>query len=383
MMRTMQRTRKPSILFTRLAASLVTVAAVAVTTTACSGGVSGSDDTGEEVESTGEYKETKGGELHVYTWADYMPNDVIQAYEDATETKLTVDYFESNEDLEAKLQSTGGSGYDIIMPSDYMIKQLIDENLLLKYDTSSLPNAGNIKEEFSNPYYDPELEYSAPYIPGFTGYVYDSTVVPESEAPASWKDFFTPAEAFGQTSILDDQVEITNSSLRAVGADQCSTDANAYQKASELLSQYKSRVGVVSSDGVGDRLAAGEQKIGMAWSNDAFKALTANPDLKFVFPTDGTTQYVDNLAIPKGAENVDQAKTFINYMLDPENKVAVDESNGVQSVLTGGDELLPESMRELNLVVPSEDEIATLRMEEQCSNDVNDMYTKLFEDFRH
>ena len=368
----------------KLTVAALTTAVMLVGTAACSGGVSGSAD-GETstASASGAYKEAKGGDLHVYTWADYMPNEVIKAYEKATGTKLTVDYFESNESLEAKLQASNGAGYDIVMPSDYMVKQLDIDNLLLHYNTKSLPNAKNIKTEYSSPYYDPKLEYSAPYIPGFTGFLYDSTVVSGNDVPKTWNDYFHPAAAFGKTSILDDQVEITNSSLRAVGADQCSTDPSAYQKASELLSQYKSRVGVVSSDGTPDRLASGEQKIGMAWSTEAYQAMVDNPKLKFVFPTDGTTQYVDNIAIPKGAENVDQAKTFINFMLDPKNKTLVEKANGASSVLKGGDALLPAEMKKQNAVVPSEAEIKTLRMEKQCSNKINNYYSKLYEDFRH
>ncbi|WP_314688646.1 spermidine/putrescine ABC transporter substrate-binding protein [uncultured Bifidobacterium sp.] len=365
----------------RKAASLALAASMVLAVGACSGGVSDSTVSGSAA-ATGAYKAATGGELHVYTWAGYMPKSVIKAYEKDTGTKLTVDTFDSNEALEAKMKSTGGTGYDVLMPSDYMVKQMISEGLLLKFDTSSLPNAKNIKSEFTSPYYDKKLQYSAPYLAGYTGIVYDSSSISAADAPTSWKKFFSMASSAGKAQVLDDQIEITNAALRATGSEQCSTNPEDYQKASTLLTAFKNKVGVLSSEGVADRLASGEEKYGMAWSYDAYQAIVSKPSLKFVYPTDGTSKYVDNMAISVGAKNVAQAKTFINWMLNPKNQLPVNVSGGAGSVLKGGDDLLPASMKKSNTIVPSSAELKTLRMEQSCSNKINDYYTQLFEDFR-
>ncbi|MBT1171655.1 spermidine/putrescine ABC transporter substrate-binding protein [Bifidobacterium sp. SO4] len=349
---------------------------------ACSGGVS-DVASGPVVSAVGPYHAATGGELHVYTWAGYMPDSVIKAFEKDTGISLTVDTFDSNEALEAKLQSTGGEGYDIVMPSDYMVEQLIHEKLLMKFDVSTLPNAKNIKSEFRDPYYDAKMEYSAPYIVSYTGIVYDAKAIPAADAPTSWSDFFHPKALWGKTQLLGDQIEVVNAALRAVGSDQCATDPQDYQDAANLLEQYKSKLGVMSSEGVADRLASGEQKVGMAWSYDAYQAMASNPDLKFVFPSDGANKFVDNVAISRGAKNVDQAKTFINWMLDPSNKTAVEQNAGAGSVLKGGDELLPAAMRKFNVVVPSAEEEKHAILEKRCSNKLNDNYTMMFEDFRN
>ncbi|MFT9232534.1 MAG: extracellular solute-binding protein, partial [Bifidobacterium sp.] len=175
--------------------------------------------------------------------------------------------------------------------------------------------------------------------------------------------------------------EIVNAALRAVGAEQCSTRNTDYQKADTLLASFKSKVGVMSSDGVADRLASGEEKLGMSWSFDAYQAMESNANLRFVYPTDGTSMYVDTAAIVRGSQHVGQALTFLNYMLNVKNKQAVEESGGSGSVLTGGDALLPEAMRKINAVVPTDAESKTLVLEQQCSNTVNDYYTKLYENF--
>ncbi|MCI1674574.1 MAG: spermidine/putrescine ABC transporter substrate-binding protein [Bifidobacterium tibiigranuli] len=357
-------------------------ALVAVSTSACSGGISDVAVSGGDVSATGTYKAATSGELHIYTWAGYMPDGVIKKFEHDTGISLTVDTFDSNEALEAKLQSTGGEGYDIVMPSDYMVKQLIAEKLLMPFDASTLPNVGNIKEQFRKPYYDKTLRYSVPYEYGTTGIVYDASSIPDKDVPRSWKEFFHPAASLGKSQLLDDQVEVTNAALRAVGADQCSTNPDAYQRASEMLHTYKRSIGVMSSEGVADRLASGEQKVGMAWSYDAYQAMISNKNLRYLYPSDGTTEFVDNVAMPRGAKNIDQAKTFINYMLDPHHKAPVEQSVGAGSVLIGGDELLPQSMRDSNAIVPSASERANLRVEQQCSNTINDNYSMLFEDFR-
>lgn len=356
---------------------------MAISLAACSGGVS------DSVMPSGGAGDTaitwsqaaRGGELHIYTWADYVTPDVQKAYEKATGTKLTIDTYDSNEALEAKLQSSGGAGYDIVMPSDYMVKQLIADGLLQKIDIASLPNASMIKTELTHQYYDPHQEYSIPYIVGYTGFVYDSTVLSSAQAPTTWKQFFNPPAAAGKVQLLNDQVEIANAALRAVGAKQCSTRKTDYQKADTLLSSFKGKVGVMSSDGVADRLASGEEKLGMAWSFDAYQAIQSNPHLRFVYPKDGTSMYVDTATIVRGSKHVGQALTFLNYMLDAKNKQAVEETGGSGSVLKGGDDLLPEAMRKVNAVVPNDAEAKTLTLEQQCSNTVNDYYTELYEDF--
>ncbi|KFI53933.1 ABC transporter substrate-binding protein [Bifidobacterium biavatii] len=353
----------------------------AVSFAGCSGGVS-DVASGATVSAVGKYRAATGGELHVYTWAGYMPDDVVKAFEKDTGIALTVDTFDSNEALEAKLQSTGGEGYDIVMPSDYMVEQLIHEHLLVKFDVSTLPNAGNIKAEFRNPYYDKNMEYSIPYIVSYTGIVYDAKAIPASDAPTSWNDFFHPKASWGKTQLLGDQIEVVNAALRAVGSDQCATNPQDYQDAANLLEQYKGKLGVMSSEGVADRLASGEQKVGMAWSYDAYQAMSGNPNLRFVFPSDGANKFVDNVAISRGAKNIAQAKTFINWMLDPANKTAVERNAGAGSVLRGGDELLPASMRKLNVIVPSAEEEKHAILEKRCSNKLNDNYTMMFEDFR-
>ncbi|MFT8639533.1 ABC transporter substrate-binding protein [Bifidobacterium sp.] len=375
--------------FARLAKHAASFAAALISATmvislgACSGGISDSiaPSGGAADKAVTWSQAARGGTLHIYTWADYVTPEVQKAYEKATGTKLTIDTFDSNEALEAKLQSSGGAGYDIVMPSDYMVKQLITDGLLQKVDIASLPNAKNIKTSLRKPYYDPKDQYSIPYIIGYTGFVYDSTVLSSAQAPKTWKQFFNPPAAAGKVQILNDQVEIVNAALRAVGAEQCSTRNTDYQKADTLLASFKSKVGVMSSDGVADRLASGEEKLGMSWSFDAYQAMESNANLRFVYPTDGTSMYVDTAAIVRGSQHVGQALTFLNYMLNVKNKQAVEESGGSGSVLTGGDALLPEAMRKINAVVPTDAESKTLVLEQQCSNTVNDYYTKLYENF--
>lgn len=366
----------------RTVAAAVTVAGIALSCSACSGGVSDVAAAGNTTAGLGPYVEATGGELHIYTWAGYVPDDVVDAFEQSTGITVTVDTFDSNEALEAKLQSTGGTGYDIVMPSDYMVEQLAQEGLLMQFDATSLPNYKNIKEEFRKPYYDPQNLYSIPYIVSYTGIVYDSASIPAVDAPTSWADFFHPKASWGKLQVLNDQIETVNAALRATGSDQCPTDPQDYQNASDLLEGFKPSVGVLSSEGVADRLASGEQKVGMAWSYDAYQAISTNPNLRFVFPSDGANMFVDNAAISSGAQNIDQAKTFLNWMLEPTNKTAVEQSAGAGSVLIGGDDLLPDDMRSVNAIVPSDEERAHAIMEKHCSNKLNDNYTQMFEDFR-
>ena len=363
-----------------LLASLTTVGLVA-SLAACSGGVGATSDDDSDADVSQEYVEATSGEVHLYTWSDYFPDTLVTKFKDDTGIDLTIDYFDSNETLQGKLQATGGSGYDVVVPSDYMVAMLADEGLLLGYDASTLPNFGNIEESFLGPYYDEDNKYSVPYMYGTTGYVYDSSKISEADAPTSWKDFFNPPESAGQLQLLADQTDVINAALRSIGAEPCTSDPDELQAVQDLLVSFKSRVGVISSDNVVDRLSAGEEAMGMIWNGDAHRVKENLPTTVYVYPEEGITRFEDNLVIPKGAENVDQAKTFINWMLDPEHMAEAANYTGFNSGITGVADLLDDSMKNDPAIVPPED-YDKAEVVPTCSNDVVNMYTTIWETFK-
>jgi spermidine/putrescine transport system substrate-binding protein len=262
-----------------------------------------------------------------------------------------------------------------------MVKMLADEGLLLDFDATSLPNYDNIESSFRKPYYDKKNAYSVPYMYGTTGFAYDSSKIDAADAPKSWKDFFNPPASAGPIQLLADQTDVINAALRSIGAEPCTSDPAELQEVQDLLTKFKSKVGVISSDNIVDRLSAGEEAMGMIWNGDAHRVKENLSSMVYVYPEEGITRFEDNMVIPSGAKNVDQAKTFLNWMLEPEHMAEASNYTGFNSGITGVAELLSDSMKNDSAIVPPSD-YDKAEVVPTCSNDVVNKYTKIWESFK-
>lgn len=364
----------------RGATALALGAASALALTACGGGVTdGGGGGGSEAPESTEYVEATSGEVNLYTWSDYYPEELIKKFTEDTGIKLNVDYFDSNESLEAKLRASNGAGYDVVVPSDYMVQILANDGLLLEFDATSLPNGGNIKPEFLDVYFDEGRKFSTPYLYGTTSFMYDTEVI--TEDLTSWADYFNPPESAGKVGTMNDQSEVINSALRVTGGDFCTTDGAELQAAQDLLLDFKPRVGTINSDGILERLANGEQAMAMIWNGAGHRAALERPSLKWVYPEEGIALWQDNFTIPVGAKNVDQAKTFLNWMLDPENMAVAVNFQAYASGVAGTDELMNDELRNSPAISMPEDYKLALPVT-PCNNEEMTNYTKIFETFK-
>ncbi|MBC9953768.1 extracellular solute-binding protein [Leucobacter sp. cx-42] len=361
----------------RIAQTLAVTAVSALALTACGGGVS--DSGSSDGAASTEYTEATSGEVNLYTWSDYYPEELVKKFTADTGIKLNVDYFDSNESLEAKLRASDGAGYDVVVPSDYMVEILKNDGLLLEFDATSLPNGGNIDPAFMDVYFDQDRKFSTPYLYGTTSFAYDTDVIKEDLD--SWADYFNPPASAGKVGIMNDQSEVINSALRVTGGDFCTTDGPELQAAQDLLVGFKPRVGTINSDGIFERLANGEQSMAMIWNGAAHRAIQERPSIKFVYPTEGIALWQDNFAIPSGAKNVDQAKTFLNWMLDPENMAVAVNFQAYNSGVTGTEELMSEELRNSPAInLPEGYDLA--KPVQPCNNEEMTNYTKIFETFK-
>jgi len=257
-------------------------------------------------------------ELHVYNWSEYIDPEIYADFEQEFGVKVIEDTFSSNEDLLAKLQA-GATGYDIIVPSDYMVTIMRELELLAALNYDNIPNFDNIDEVFLDPPYDPSNQYCVPYQWGTTGLGYDTEVF--DEEPDSWAYLFDPALASqyaGKISMLNDPREAFGAALKYLGYSLNTTDEGELAEAKDLLLQQKQWVSTYDSDGFEDLLAAGETQLAHAWSGDIFAAAEEAEQIWYVIPEEGGVIWTDNLCIPKSASSQYTAEVFINYLLRPE-----------------------------------------------------------------
>lgn len=260
--------------------------------------------------------------LNFYNWSDYVAESTVPGFEKKFDVKVTQDFYSSNEELLAKLQA-GGTGYDVIVPSDYMVSIIIKSDVLTKLDKSKIPNRKNLDPDFVGLSYDPNNDYSMTYQWGTTGVLYNPEVV--KEAVTGW-DAMWLEKYNGKIGMLNDVRETFGASLKRLGYSLNSTDEAELDEAQAELEKQKPLLrGYFSSPEGGDLVVGGDLALAHVFSGDGFSAIAENDKLVYIIPDQGATRWTDNMAIPAGAPNPDLAHEFINYILDP--KVGAELSN--------------------------------------------------------
>ena len=262
-------------------------------------------------------------ELHVYNWSEYIDPQIYADFEEEFGVHVVEDTFASNEELLAKLQA-GAAGYDVIVPSDYMVEIMIEEGLLAKLNRDNISNIKNIDPKFANPPYDPGMVYCVPYQWGTTGIGYNADEF--DEAPDSWAYLFDPAvasEYAGQFTMLNDSRESIGAALKYLGYSLNSTDEAQLTEARDLLIQQKKWVYAYDSEQYEDLISADETLMAHGWSGDFFMAAVEDERIWYAIPQEGGVIWADNLCIPNTASSQYTAEVFINYLLRPEVGAAI------------------------------------------------------------
>ena len=360
----------------RYASAAALAAAAALLLSACGGSTTVDTPSAASTGAAGAFPTSGTGEVHIYNWTDYIDPDQLTAFTTETGIKVVLDTFDSNETALAKLQS-GATGYDVVFPSDYMVKQMIDLGLLEKIDAASFPNGSLIKPNMLSAYWDNGRSYSAPWMYGTTGIACNTTAEPGCANIKSWKDYFTAG--LPKMDSLKDQVEVVSAALRATGvaaADLCTTDKAKYQAAQDLLKGFKPAV--IDSDSGIERVIAGTSNVRHAWNGSTHRMKEKVPGVEYIYPSEGLNLWADNMVVPKGAPNLDNAKIFINWMMDPKNVAAESNFTGYDNGITGSDAFMNDSLKTDPAVVPPADAVALMTPTPACDQDARDLYTQVF-----
>jgi spermidine/putrescine transport system substrate-binding protein len=253
-------------------------------------------------------------ELNLFAWSEYIPQSVLDGFTKETGIEVNYETYASNEEMLAKLMS-GAAAYDLVQPSEYTVEAMIKEKLLVKLDHAKIPNLKNVGKEYYGQPHDPKLEYSVPYMQGTVGIVVNTEKV--KEPVAGYADVFQDKYK-GRIVILDDALEIVTWALAAQGLNPDQVSKENLQKVRPVIAKWLPLVKVYDSDSPKTALLNGDVDLGIVWSGEAAILLQEAPKkFKYVLPKEGAHMFIDNLAIPKGAENVDAAHKFIDYVFRP------------------------------------------------------------------
>jgi spermidine/putrescine transport system substrate-binding protein len=289
-------------------------------------------------------------ELHIYGWANEMPDEVLQDFEKETGIETTFDTFDSNEAMIAKLEA-GGSGYDLVNPSQYAVQILINRKMIAPLDHAKIAGYDGVGQAFKDVSYDKGNAYALPYVWGTTGIAYNKTCV--TEPITSWKVMFDEKYA-GRIYMLDNMLAAYIAGLQVNGFSANTSNPAEIDKATETLIAQKPLLAGYNSTNFADLVSSGEACIVESWSSSVLAAIKDNPDVVYVLPEEGGTMWIDGYAVLPDAPNPDAAYKFMSYILRPEVAAKVTELTQTATVVPASKALLAPELAANPAVFPDE-----------------------------
>jgi spermidine/putrescine-binding protein len=292
-----------------------------------------------------------GETLNVYIWSEYLPVAVVDRFTQRTGIPVTVDLYRTNEEVLEKLQS-GVADYDIVVPSDYMVRTLIQEKLIQPIDKSKLSRLSNLDPKFMDQEFDKGNAYSLPYLWGMTGLGYNKTKV-EGKVD-SWDVLFDERYK-NQICMLDDTRECFAVALRRMGKSINETDPAVLTQAAEMLKKQVPLVKLYNNDDFAGKLAAGDVWVSHGYTGQLAKLSHEDPRFVTVMPKEGGTVSVDNLCIPATSKRAEMAHKFIDFILEPENAAEIANGTVYASPNVPAKKLIkPELLNDPNIYPPDD-----------------------------
>ena len=292
------------------------------------------------------------GELHFYNWTGYTSEEMIAKFEAETGIKVVLDTYDSNETLLAKLKA-GNTGYDIVVPTHNFVPIFIEEGLLEPINATELENYANIAERWQNPVWDPGNVYTVPWQWGTTSFAVDTDVY-GGDIDTYATLFDPPAELQGKIGMFDSWDDLLPMTLRYLGYETCTTDPEAFSKSLELLEAQKPYVKLYTSEGILENMIAGETSVNTYWNGATMRVRGERPSVKYAYPVEGVSGWMDNLAVAKGAPNKEAALTFINWFLQPENAAMQSNFARYGNGVAGSEAFMDEQLQTAPEIVPPE-----------------------------
>ncbi len=318
------------------------------------------------------------GDLNLYNWTEYIPTgsvaeeaevtDLLAAFEEEYGVEVVLTEYDSNETMLAQIDA--GVGYDVVVPSDYMVSIMKNAGLLVKLNPATIPNAANLAEEFTNLPYDPGNQYSMPYQWGTTGIGYKYGAI-DDENGVSWGVIFDQEMAApnaGFISLLDDERETMGAALIYLGYSINSTNPDEVDEAAALIKETRDWIGSFNSSGYWDLLTQGETVVAQGWNGDFLFAYDeastddydAYEDFGYAIPIEGAAAWVDTMAVPTTAEHPCTAQTFINFILDAFNGAELTNYNYYASPNAAAEEFIWEEILEWEAIYPPDEVVERL-----------------------
>ena len=306
--------------------------------------------------TTGCEKDSKES-INVFSWGEYIEPDLLPKFEKETGIHVNYTTVATCEEMYAKMKN-GGVTYDIVIPSDYMIARMIEEDMLETINFNNIPNFQYVDEPFRSPEYDPENAYSVPYQWGSIGIIYNKDVVAEDEKDIGSWDLLWNKKYKKQILMFDNSRDAIGIALKKMGKSYNTTNEDTIRKAGDLLLKQKPLVQAYVIDQIVDKMETGEASISPCYAGDYVLICDEMKDkadtMGFYIPEEGTNLFVDAMCIPKGAENKEGAEKYINFICEPKNMAVNTEYIYYSTAETAARHLMKKELRDNLIMYPDE-----------------------------
>ena len=296
-------------------------------------------------------------EINVFNWGEYISNgedgslDTIGEFEKRYNIKVNYTNYESNEEMYNLLKESNSS-YDVIIPSDYMISKLIEENMLEKIDFDNVPNSKNIMKRYQTTDFDPKGEYSVPYSWGVVALCYNKTMV--KEKPTGFKSLWDKTYS-GNILMFNNSRDAMAIAMKLKDITPTTVTKKDIDTAAKYLSEQKPLLKKFVMDQVFTEMEGDQAALAPYYAGDIAVMMTNNDNLDYVLPEEGSNLFIDSMCIPKTTKHKELAEKFINYMLEAEVAKANAEYLGYSTPNQAAYDLLDDDIKNNKLIYPSDD----------------------------
>ena len=317
----------------------------------------------------------------VYNWGEYIDPDVLTQFTKETGIEVIYDEFDTNETMYPKVEA-GAVAYDLVCPSDYMIKRMLDNDLLAKINFDNVPNIKYIGQTYldQSKQFDPTNEYSVPYTWGTVGILYNKTMV--DEPVDSWSILWD--SKYKEQILMQDSVrDAFGVALKSLGFSLNSTNIDELKQARDLLIKQKSLVQAYVIDQVRDKMIGNEAAIGVIYSGEAIYTQRENPNLEYVIPKEGSNIWFDSWVIPKNAQNKENAEKFLNFLCRPDIALKNFEYITYSTPNEGARELIEdEDIKNSTIAFPDLSELKNCETFQFLGDDMDATYNALWKEVK-